>query len=407
MSSSHFLYVLIKIGKVTEVKLMGNYNRNHYVPKWYQYRFFPIGTKENNFYYLDLQPNSRCSNGYKYKDKTLRFLGPDKCFFQENLYTTKFGSWKSTEIEEKFFGKIDSYGKEAIEYLSTFNHKNINSNLLRDLLKFMSAQKLRTPKGLKFLSKDVKLEDKNEVLFKMQELQEIFCAIWSECVWSIVDASQSQTKFILSDHPVTVYNQDCFPLSNWCVGHNDPDIRYNGTYTIFPLSLDKLLIFTNLSWLRNPHAKSCKMRPNSNLFRDTIFNVQDIQVDRILDDSEVNQINYILKRRAYKYIAAPMKEWLFPEEKIGKPKWDQLGKDYLLMPDPRLVTFSSEIIIGYNDRRADIFDEYGRKPGQLNYNNRNQSEQEFDTFNKFKVEFTKKFGPKSRGRTGRYHLLCR
>lgn len=27
-------------------------------------------------------------------------------------------------------------------------------------------------------------------------------------------------------------------------------MRYNGTHTIFPLSLDKVLILTNLSWVR-------------------------------------------------------------------------------------------------------------------------------------------------------------
>ena len=30
-----------------------------------------------------------------------------------------------TEIEEKFFGSIDSKGKEAVEYFSTFEHPSV------------------------------------------------------------------------------------------------------------------------------------------------------------------------------------------------------------------------------------------------------------------------------------------
>ena len=29
--------------------------------------------------------------------------GPPRCFYRDDLYSTQFGDWKSTEIEEKFF----------------------------------------------------------------------------------------------------------------------------------------------------------------------------------------------------------------------------------------------------------------------------------------------------------------
>ena len=83
--------------------------------------------------------------------------------------------------------------------------------------------------------------------------------------------------------------------------------------------------------------------------------------------------------------------------KISTRHWNKLGNGYLLMPDPRSVTFSSEVIIGYSNNRADSFDEYGRKPWQQGYNNKDQHDREWETFNAFQGEFARIFGPKRRG----------
>ena len=369
------------------------------MPEWYQYRFLPDDLKEKKFYYLDLNPETVFSKGHTYKRKAILRWGADNCFYESDLYKTKFGGWESTEIEEKFFGKIDSSGRSAIEYFATFQHPSAKKEAFYALLLYLSTQKLRTPKGLAYLSHLTKLNDKNLVLFKMQELQQIFCALWTECIWSIADASNSETKFIVSDHPVTVYNKGCFPASQWCRGFKDPDIWHFGTHTLFPLSSDKLLILTNLSWVRNPYENPLKSRPNPNLFRDTIFNFMQIQTGRMLSDVEVNEINFIIKKRAYRYIAAAKKEWLYPEEKISTYYWDKLGNGYLLMPDPRSVSFSSEIIIGYNNNLSDRFDEYGRKPWQSSYNDKKQHDVEWDTFHAFQGEFARVFGPKRRGQS--------
>jgi hypothetical protein len=80
---------------------------------------------------------------------------------------------------------------------------------------------------------------------------------------SIADASFSPTKFIVSDHPVTLYNPGCFPQSKCCRGHQDPDIRLVGTHTIFPLSRDKLLILTNVSWVRSSASAGRPSRSTS------------------------------------------------------------------------------------------------------------------------------------------------
>jgi hypothetical protein len=373
------------------------YSRNHYVPEWYQFRFFPDGLAEKKFYYLDLKPETVVSHGHKYSRKPLLRWGPRNCFFEHDLYTTKFGGWESTEIEQKFFGAIDSAGRVAVEYFAKFQHPSVNDKAFQSMLPYMSIQKLRTPKGLAYLSRITRLNDKNAVLFKMQQLQQMFCVLWTESVWSIADASSSDTKFIVSDHPVTVYNKKCFPASEWCREFKDPDIWLSGTHTIFPLSFEKVLVLTNLSWLRNPYQNPLKSRPNPALFRPTIFNFMHIQTGRSLSDIEVNEINFVIKRRAYRYISAAKKEWLYPENKIPTQHWDKLGKGYLLMPDPRSVSFSSEVTIGYKNNRYDWFDEYGRKPWQPDYNDQTERYKEWDSFNAFQGEYARVFGPKRRG----------
>ena len=71
----------------------------------------------------------------------------------------------------------------------------------------MSIQKFRTPKGLRYLATIARATEKNRLLIEMQRLQDLHCAIWTECVWALVSADETQTKFIVSDHPVTVYNR--------------------------------------------------------------------------------------------------------------------------------------------------------------------------------------------------------
>ncbi len=376
---------------------MSEYKRNHYVPKWYQERFLPDSLKEKKFYYLDLKPETVIKNNHRFTRNSLLRWGPPRCFYKDDLYTTKFGDYESTEIEQFFFGAVDSAAPDAIEYFANFTHPSVEPKLLHIMLPYMSIQKLRTPKGLDYFSALINSNDKNRVLHEMQRLRQIFCAIWTECIWSIADATESETKFIISDHPVTVYNPACFPGSKWCRGFNDPDIRLSGTHTLFPLNLNKILILTNLSWVRNPYGNPLKPRPNPDLFRTAMFNFTQIQTHRILSDLEVNEINYIIKSRAYRYIAATQKEWLYPENNIQTQYWNKLGLGYLLMPDPRSAGFSSEVIIGHNDGTADGFDAYGRRPWQPNYDEKTQSKKEWDTFHAFRGEYARVFGPKRRG----------
>jgi len=323
--------------------------------------------------------------------------GTRSCFRERDLYTTKFGPLHSTDIEQFFFGRVDTGGRSAVQYFSGFEHPSVNGDALNDLMIYLTVQKLRTPKGLAQLAELTRLDNTNVVLVALQRLQQMYGAIWTECVCSIADASQSNVKFIVSDHPVTIYNSRCFPGSKYCRGHADPDIRMTGSHTIFPLDLNKVLILTNLSWVRNPYANPLLFRPNPALFRDAMFNFQTIQTKRILSIDEVREINLVIKERAFRYLAAAEEDWLYPE-RYGRTAWDRLGRGYLFMSDPRSVTFTTEIMVGYGRGRSDAWDPYGRRPGDPEFRSGVESDSEFISLHAFQGEFARVFGPKRRGR---------
>lgn len=380
--------------------MSNEFRNNHYVPEWYQRRLLPSGQKNQELFYLDLKPGIFVDpRGVVHPRRAVRKQGFRYCFTEQDLYTTYFGAEESTKIEQIFFGAIDSKGKRGVEYFADFAHPSVDGDAFHNMMMYMSTQKLRTPKGLGWLSAQARTSDRDQVLRIMMKFRQLYCAIWTECVWLIADASQSETKFIISDHPVTVYNRRCGPRSQWCRDFNDPDIWLNGTHTIFPLSLEKILILTNLSWVRNPYQSEISLRPNPNPLRSAMFKFTDIQTLRHLNEQEVREINFIMKSRSLRYIAAAKEEWLYPEKYITKSDWYQYGQGYLLMPDPRSVRYSTEIIIGHSDGTASGYDEYGRRPWQKEYSGKKQRvRDDWYTFHRFQGEFARLFGPHRRGR---------
>ena len=386
--------------------MSNQYKNNHYVPQWYQRHFLPHNQENKELFYLNLKPKIAVdSDGISHILNPIHKTGFKYCFAEEDLYTTRFGKEESTKIEQMFFGKIDSNGKKAVDYFINFKHPSINQKAFNDLITYMSVQKLRTPKGLEWLSRQSGSSNQNEILNIMIYLKSLYCAIWTECVWLIADASQSETKFIVSDHPVTVYNRKCNPNSKYCSESNDPDISLNATQTIFPLSLDKVLILTNLSWVRNPYQSELKLRPNPIKLRPAMFKILDIQTLRLLKEAEVKEINFIIKKRAYSYIGAAKKEWLFPEEDVSTSNWNNFGNGYLLMPDPRSLDYSGEIMWGNDNGIVGSIDAYGRPAGHPDFNKEIDTKEEFQTFYKFKGEFAHLYGPYRRGRAFRIGQL--
>ena len=369
--------------------MSSEYRHNHYVPEWYQKRFILPGQKDNELCYLNFSPGFFVDGrGVIHPKNAMRRQGFKHCFAEQDLYTRQFGNIQSTDIERVFFGDIDGNGHKAVDWAERFDHESgdWNGAALNNLLLYMSTQKLRTPKGLGWLRDQLRTTNQQVALRAMLELRQVHCALWMECIWQIADASKSETKFIISDHPVTVYNRACGPESRWCRDNNDPDIALNATHTIFPLSLEKVLILSNLSWVRDPYQKEISKRPNARRFRDAIFKFTEIQTLRHLTEEEVTQINFIVKSRALQYIAAAKEDWLYPERHIAESDWASYGKGYLLMPDPRPLSGGGTIFWGGGPGPGGAMDEYGRPPWDPDFE-REKKSAEFETLQLFKSEF--------------------
>ena len=377
--------------------MSAEYTNNHYVPQWYQRQFIPPGQAGRELYLLDLKPDwFRDGRGVKRQREALRRIGTRKCFAIDDLYTMRFGGIESRELERMFFGEVDTRGKRAVESFAHFDHDSADGTALQNLMMYMSTQKLRTPKGLDWLVDQAAARRRTDVLGRLTTLRSLYGAIWAECVWQIADASESPTKFIVSDHPVTVYNRACAPGHPWCKRANDPDIRLHATHTIFPLSSERLLILTNRSWACNPHRPPVESRANPDLFRGAMFNFLEIQTRRPLAEEDVLKINCIIKRRAYRYIAAGREEWLYPERHV-RFNWRLVGDEHLLMPDPRSLRPGAEIVVGYSSGATEAMDTFGRRPGDRGFGHEARSAQEIHAHRRWCDEFERMFGAKRRG----------
>lgn len=127
-----------------------------------------------------------------------------------------------------------------------------------------------------------------------------------------------------------------------------------------------------------------------------MFNFLEIQTHRSLSEHDVRKINCIIKRRAYRYIAAGREEWLYPERHV-KFTWRAVGDEHLLMPDPRSLHPGAEIIIGYADGATQAMDAFGRLPGDHEFGREARSAQEIQAHRRWCDEFEHLFGERRRG----------
>ena len=374
---------------------LGDSHLHHYVPRWYQKRFLPVGQKALS--YLDLKPETVTNGNVRYQKKALHFWEPARCFVETDLYSLRFAQETTDTLERHLFGIVDKKGAAAAEFFRNYDHLEDGTHeAYQDILMYLGAQRFRTPQGLDWLAKHLRLHDKNLTLVAMQSLFQQYGTMWMEGIWEIVHARQSSIKFIVSDVPVTFFNRNIIPGGYPYPGI--PDFPMIGTRTIFPLSSESCLIITHLQLVRNPWNNPTEMRQNARSFQQTIANLTDIQFGRELEENEVLRINFILKRWARKYIAAANEEWLYPERQVRDIHWTKLDHDWFLFPNIWKLSFTTGIMVGYENGGAWGMDEYGRNPWHPGYQDENRRAFERRRVQQGKEEWAKKRFGKSLAR---------
>lgn len=363
---------------------------NHYVPIWYQRGFLEPGA--NKLAYRDLMPKLHPLPDGSTRVGSWRFQNsPKQCFVQKDLYSTFFGTYVSDEIEKRLFGAIDADGAPAIRAFIGEDVRDWHEHF-QMFFRFIDAQKLRTPKGLDWLRAQYPRLSQNQLMEEMQAIQALHCTIWSEGVREIVSAVNSSTKFIISDHPVTVYNYALPPDAEACRYPFDPSIALKASQTIYPLDRDHCLILTNLEYAENEQVSPNEKRTFARNFRSSMVRTDAFARERTLSEDEVRQINRIIKARARRYIAAGKEEWLDPDAGDATP-WSDL-RGILRPPEHALFGFGGEMFARFEDGSVHYQDKFGR------------TEKERDFLKKVVVEETFRLGDACGCGSGRKYKEC-
>lgn len=335
---------------------MSQTRNNHYVPQWYQEGFFELGN--TTLSYLDMAPPQReLPDGRIITERSRFTWTTTKCFRERDLYSTFFGTSVDDEIERKLFGMIDSFGAKAVKaFIGTDVAQWIER--FEEFYAYIDAQKLRTPKGLQWLQAQYPILDQNELMGEMQGMRMMHCTIWSEGVREIVSAEDADVKFIISDHPVTIYNYAVPPEAPLCVYPLDPGIALKASQTIFPLNRDFCLILTNLEYAQDADTSPLEKRTFARNFRSSMVRADALIRTRKLTAEDVTRVNYILKRRARRYVAAGREEWLYPEALVNC-SWEDL-REILRPPANGLFGFGGEMYTKFDDGHVHYQDEFGR-----------------------------------------------
>lgn len=319
---------------------------------------------QKSYFRLDLDPEIiKTPNGKVIKKGEILSKGPNKYFYEVDLYTTVYFGKENDDIEKYLFGEIDTLGAKALSAMVSKDWmRELHENIV-NFYEYMDAQRLRTPKGLTWLMKVLKPRSYNDLLIKMQQIRKMNCTMWAEASLEIITAFDSEVKFIVSDNPVTFYNQTIYPENKKCKFPFDPGVELKGTRTIFPLDLNHCAVLTHKEYARSPgKLKAQKSRTNARFFDSTIINYDDIIRERSFDEQKVSAINYILKCRAQRYVAAAERDWLFPEKLLGKHDWASFDKLFV-SGSTKLYGRGVETFVGGEDGRLIATqDEFGRKP---------------------------------------------
>lgn len=336
---------------------MSKTRNNHYVPQWYQEGFFEPG--RSSLAYVDMTPERKILPDGRVitQNGAWNDTPTSKAFGQEDLYSTFFGTSVNDEIERHLLGDIDGRGSQAVRAFSGADVREWHKHF-QTFFEYLDIQKIRTPKGLDWLKAQYPKLSQNELMYEMQGIRMLHCAIWVGGVREIVSAEDSDVKFIFSDHPVTIYNHAVPPTHEMSAYPLDPGIALRASQTIFPLNRDLCLILSNLEYAKNPSTSSLEKRTFARNYQQSMTRIDAFIRTRKLTAEEVTQVNFVLKSRARRYIGGGRKEWLYPEKTVSQP-WGDLRKAFL-PPKDELFHFGGEMFAKFESGHVHYQDEFGR-----------------------------------------------
>lgn len=343
---------------------------NHYVPRWYQRDFLEPG--QSKLHYLDMSPGQRVLPDGRTVPvhAAVHQWGPKKCFCEYDLYTTHFGPVINDEVEKLLFGDIDVRGAKAVRAFAGGELSAMHEEF-QNFFEYMDAQKLRTPKGLDWIKSRYASLNQPQLMREMQGLRFMHCTMWTEGVREIVSAEESEVKFIVSDHPVTIYNAAVPPTSPESIYPEDPPLEWLGSQTVFVLDANTCLILTHLEYAKNPKAVNLTApRTHARYRGQSLVRTDAFIRTRKLSSAEVISINHLLKSRARRYVAASNKAWLYPK-KAFSGAWEDIAQ--VLLPRDDLWKFGGETYVGYADGSTHYQDAFGRTTRAHEYLRRKKS----------------------------------
>ncbi len=336
---------------------MSKTRNNHYVPQWYQEGFFEPG--RSSLAYLDMTPDRKVLPDGRVivQNSSWDDTPTSMAFRQKDLYSTFFGTSVNDEIERHLFGNIDTRGSKAIRAFAAIDVSGWHEHF-QTFFEYLDIQKIRTPKGLDWLKTQYPGLSQNELMYEMQGIRMMHCTIWVGGVREIVSAEDSGVKFIISDHPVTIYNHAVPPTAKMSAYPLDPGIALRASQTIFPLNRNLCLILSNLEYAKDPSTSPLQKRTFARNYRQSLSRTDAVIRTRKLTWQEVAQVNFVLKSRARRFIGAGSKDWLYPERTVSR-SWSDLRTTFL-PPKNELFHFGGEIFVKYESGDVHYQDEFGR-----------------------------------------------
>lgn len=335
---------------------------HHYVPKWYQRSFLPLG--KDKYYYLDI-PERRKSYGTQ-EARAYRYWPVKACFALAGLYEKHFHTYTSDVIEQRFFGPIDARGRNAVSMMIENRvYEKEPQRFLYSLLDYICAQYWRTPRGLRLLASSLGNDllalppkaSKNRILDTLQNLFQAFASMWLEGYWEIVEVEDPSDVFLVSDNPVCLYNPSIHPRKNGPLTLVPIDLA--GTRTIYALSGKLCLIISHPDYLEAIYfqrpVSPTKKRTNAGYFRNAVFNLEDIIRKRKMNHTEVAQLNTILLESSERYVASVNLSQLQSLSHSGD--WNRYEK--LLRPPEGSYRGRGETFVSYTNGRVEGYGPYG------------------------------------------------